>query len=555
MMSSTIQQFIDAINQPENFDSCKYFELELSAEGMPTVIEYEDKLVFRAYNTNRKKHVALTCYLTERWGCDFYRNKISNWHNRKKMWFDSPVFTYLYAELNVKNKSYDVVLSDWDETNSRAIDYTDLESICIVDDVVFSSDKSRLIAYPESTKSRISKYIIPTSVSVIGANAFEACVQLKEIIIPDSVVSIEAEAFSGCFSLKLLNVPLTVANVDSSAFHMVTIDKFHFHASAEFVATDFETSGSLHTITIDEQHPLYVLENGVLFTKDKKQLLRYPPAKVGSHYEIPAGIECIGEMAFSCCTLLSEIIIPDTITTIKRCAFNNTGLVSAHLPESIVQIDEMTFIDCEQLVFVRLPSGISEIPHGMFSNCISLRKFNVPSHILIIGEWAFSGCEFLTEVNMPNSVKEIKNDAFYFCQRLKAIIIPKSVKKIGAEAFQYCRSLEEIEIYGEIKSIGYYTFADCDELKSVKLPDTLKRIGEGAFHLCTSLYSIQLPDSLEIIEAEAFSNCEKLIKIDLPRNVTTIGDNAFEHCGNLNYGFKLGLINRFGERVLSEQED
>jgi hypothetical protein len=85
------------------------------------------------------------------------------------------------------------------------------------DGVLFNKDKTKIIAYPAGKSD--SRYIIPSSVTSIGGNAFYDCKTLTEIVIPNSVTSISGQAFDGCSGLTNISIPISVTYVGSAAFY------------------------------------------------------------------------------------------------------------------------------------------------------------------------------------------------------------------------------------------------------------------------------------------------------------------------------------------------
>jgi hypothetical protein len=572
MPTPAIQQYIKAISNPDNFKTHKSFRVELNDNGTPVMYQNENVLGFRMYCSQLKRSLAVSCFVGQKWLTNYYLEKIAEWHNRNKDKTESPVFLYLYGELSIKDYSnHDIIVSEWNDEIETNFSFNIENSVRIVDEVAFSADMTRLIAFPLPNKL-IRSYAIPEGVTTIGAKAFEACTQVLEVTIPKSVTTIEDEAFYCSFNIKSLNIPDTVTHIGAGAFSMLGIKTFHIPVNVKITGSYFISCSNLMTITLGKNHPLYVIVDNVLFSHDKKILLRYPPACLNTTYTVPDGVEMIGYYAFSGSNNLTAIAIPESVVSICESAFEGVGIKTFSFPKNISFIGENLFENCYKLESFTFPLCITKISKGLFSNCESMTSFTIPNHITVIEDYAFTRCENLEEINIPNSVVSIGESAFFGCSKLTSVIIPSSVKSIGESAFELCAVLEEVAYYGEISVIEASTFAgcsklssiilpkgltrinesafsDCEELKSIEIPEGVTEIGENAFSSCTELYSVQLPHSLISIEEEAFWNCNNLIKIDLSRNITFVGDNAFEHCDSLNYGFKLGLTNRFGERV------
>lgn len=579
MSSPTISLLTKAINKPDNFKTRKSLRIDFGSAGTTVIYQKGKVMCFRMYCNLLNRFVAVKCYTDSGWNKNSYLEKISKWHNRNTVEAESPVFLYLQEEFEMQGYYYDIVISEWND-NKEAIYFYDIEnSVKIIDNVAFSADMTRLIAFPDPTTNiKVESYSIPQGVITIGVKAFEACTQIYEVIIPNTVTTIEDFAFFNSYHIQSLIIPDTVTYIGTSAFSMIRINTFHIPVNVKITGDFFCDCPELMTITLGENHPYYIIVDNVLFSHDKKQLLRYPPAKLDEIYDVPDGVEVIGEYAFSGCCHLSDIKIPDSVVKICDFAFEATAIKTVIFPPFIDFIGSGIFENCNILEAIDLPLKITKINSCMFYKCNGLKSFTIPNHIIAIESNAFSFCENLAEINIPNSVESIGVDAFIGCKKLNSVIIPQSVKSMELSVFAGCDELEEIQFYGDLPVIEESTFencsnlktilfpkgltridknafSECNELKSIVIPEGVTEIDINAFFFCAELHSVVLPKSLLSIGINAFRFCEKLVNIDLPRNVTFIGDAAFNGCENLNYGFKLALTNRFGERVLGEEED
>ena len=84
---------------------------------------------------------------------------------------------------------------------------------------------------------------------------------------------------------------------------------------------------------------------------------------------------------------------------------------------------------------INIPNSVLEIKDSAFLECNQLKKATLPEGIKYIGAWSFSSCHELLEINIPNSVLEIIYEAFYDCRKLKKATLPEGIKYIGARSF------------------------------------------------------------------------------------------------------------------------
>ncbi len=121
---------------------------------------------------------------------------------------------------------------------------------------------------------------------------------------------------------------------------------------------------------------------------------------------------------------LTEIIIPDGVTSIGNYAFADCGnLTSIILPNSITSIGKQSFENCTKLEYVNLPNNTKTILFAAFRYCRSLTSVIIPNSVKSIDTGAFQGCTSLTSVIIPNSVTSIANNVFQGCSSLTSVTI------------------------------------------------------------------------------------------------------------------------------------
>lgn len=104
-------------------------------------------------------------------------------------------------------------------------------------------------------------------------------------------------------------------------------------------------------------------------------------------------LETVGEASFAACPALTDFTFAQHLKTIGAAAFAHCGFVNLTIPDSVTEIGEEAFHDCENLKSVVIGSGLTYLDRGVFANCQSLKTFAIPATLTAIDESAFSVCE------------------------------------------------------------------------------------------------------------------------------------------------------------------
>ncbi len=360
-----------------------------------------------------------------------------------------------------------------------------LTSITIPDSVTSIGDSAL------SNCSSLTSITIPDSVTSIGDYAFYDCSSLTSVTIPDSVTSIGDSAFSGCTGLTSITIPDSVTSIgDSTFFCCRRLTSITIPDNVTSIGDNaFDDCSSLTSITVGKGNSVYHSTDNCLIEASSKTLIAGCKNSI-----IPSdgSVTSIGDSAFSGCTELTSITIPDSVTSIGDSAFSGcTGLTSITIPDSVTSIGRKAFYDCSSLTSVTIPDSVTSI-----------------------GSAAFCGCIRLTSITIPDSVTIIGGDAFCACSALTSVTIPDSVTFIGSHAFDNCSSLASVTIPDSVTSIGDYAFFGCSRLTSITIPASVTRIGDSAFGNCENLMSVTICLKTCKFGSRAFSGCYKLIEIN-----------------------------------------
>jgi len=324
----------------------------------------------------------------------------------------------------------------------NTLEVTDRSYIGYIFGAVNGGDNNKLCV-PSSLKT-----VIITGGSKIIYSAFRGCEGLSSITIPNSVTSIHTEAFTDCTGLTSITIPSSVTLIEGYAFLNTGI--WNNTPNNSIVYADKWVIGYKGTINGD---------------------LTLNLDTVG-----------IGTDAFSSCTGLTSITIPNSVTSIGLRAFRNC----IGLKNITVDSTNTNYTSLNGVLYNKSMAQLIASPTGISGN------FSIPNSVTSIDEYAFYYCTGLTSITIPNSVTSIGSNAFSECRSLTSVTIPDSVTSIGSVAFRFCHGLTSITIGNGVTSIGNSAFYGCTGLTNITIPSSVTSIGGEAFVGCTGLTSITL---------------------------------------------------------------
>lgn len=233
------------------------------------------------------------------------------------------------------------------------------------------------------------------------------------------------------------------------------------------------------------------------------------------------GVEQIGRGAFSGCSKLTQITLPDTLTTIEWKAFEYSGLTSLTIPVNVSFIRDTSFIEnCSSLTTLRVAEGnpYYEMEDGILYQTASKSVFYTMPNIEGV-------------ITVRDGTERIGNDAFSG-RNITGIQLPDTLIEIGEKAFADCKKLTAIELPEELQTIKWYAFGGCTNLEKVTLPEGLTTLGSAAFAHCTSLTEMTIPNGVTELSA-TFVDCVSLSKLTLPDDLKTMKNGVIEGCNSL----------------------
>ncbi len=266
---------------------------------------------------------------------------------------------------------------------------------------------------------------------------------------------------------------------------------------------------------------------------------------------------------------ITELILPDSVTTIEQAAFRNCeDLKDIHFPaglenftgdtsklydndlesgcfgyaswtEGCTKLEKLTisksnpyFKSVGGIIYSKDGSAIGPVPYGISFDSVNL------SGVTKIGDYAFCGHSEITELNLPSHITAVGDHAFQDCKNLQTAYVPEAVRTIGDYAFAGCSldvSDENMPEYYSIsillseglESVGDYAFSRMYGLTYLNLPQSLTTLGKGTFAGDNRLLSMRIPAKVTVIPDRLFESCFELQRVSLPEGLQEIGAYAF----------------------------
>ena len=459
-----------------------------------------------------------------------------------------------------------------------------------VDGVLYSKDKTKLIAFPAG---REGSFEIPAYVESIGFGAFENTSlssvtfakginlltlgwrafynagNITQITLPESLISIDYYAFAGCKNLTTVNFAENnkLKGIYEGAFfgcqrlENITIPD----SIVEISDYAFYGCMSLDRLPVSKTSGIKgIFDYAFAYTGIKDLTIPDGIIDIGNYAFRGALLEnvyipntnsqvlMIGIGAFEDCNNIEEITIPfigasyeDSEITWFGYIFGAGGYEanSTYVPENLktvnihdglMVIPLYAFYELDKIERISVPDSVIYLEYGSFYNTTA--KYELTNKISIDGDTIsnyYIGRGICGKLRLADGIKCIYYSTFYKCHSLTSVILPSGVESIKNQAFYNCKSLESIIIPDSVTEICDYAFSECSSLKSLTLPDSLISVGMAAFSGCSSITSIIIPSNVKNIGDNAFAFCTSLSKATISHGVTAISELFFYGCTSL----------------------
>ena len=295
------------------------------------------------------------------------------------------------------------------------------------------------------------------------------------VIIPDAVskdgnvydvTNISSYAFNRCSKLREIMVGDNVQKISEGAFSLSGLSKIHIGKQVQKIETTwlvpFEGT-KLEDITIDPENRFYTVKDGVLFTADMSELVRYPGQDTRTEYTIPDSVTKISQYAFESVRNVKNMMIPSGVEEIGAAAFEaTTALYPVQDLRNVKRLGAMAFADVKNLRMILLGENLQIYMGKAYQNT---------NQIIIRSS--------IESLYLPDGTKtsyEVLNG----CTGVKSVIFGKGMTLHRGDG-AYCKELENIVLPEDLTEIPENFAKGCTSLKSIYIPETVTKIGENAF--------------------------------------------------------------------------
>ena len=343
----------------------------------------------------------------------------------------------------------------------------------------FEIEENRIMRYLGHSK----KVVVPEGIEELESSSFWDNQFIEEVVLPDSLTNMGGDTFYNCKNLRKINIPKNVSLMGNNPF------------------------AGCPNIVVSNYSPFFVMDNGALYTADKKTMIY--------------------------CSIIGD---EDEFV----------------IPEGVKVICKHTFFLCDRFKKITLPKSLEKMENNPFSGCSKLELINNSNAYFIKDDVIYNGFKTsvvgtLNKIKSDNlvlldGIKTINRNSFWNCKGIKRIVFPKSLEDIGYNPFVGCSNIHfesQSPYYKVVDDVLYnkdqtkiVCYPSWKAVGDVKLPESIITLERGAFSGCSEMTSINL-HNVNIINKSCFTNCSLLKNVYCSDLITYIGEWAFAYCSNL----------------------
>lgn len=379
-------------------------------------------------------------------------------------------------------------------------------------------------------ENRVMKYIgkekrvvIPEGIEELESSSFWDNQSIEEVVLPESLTNLGGDTFYNCKNLKKIIITKNVSLMGNNPF------------------------AGCPRISIENKSPYFALENGALYTADKKTMIYCSIIGKDKEFVVPDSVEIICKHTFYLCDRFEKITLPSSLKKMENNPFSGCSKLELINHSSAYYVKDDVIYNAYRTAVIgslnkikskrlEILEGVKTINRNSFWNCQGIETIVFPSTLIDIGYNPFVSCKNI-KFESKSPYFQVIDGVLYNKDCSKLICcpawrgvgdfnIPDSVITLERGAFSGCDKLEKINLHN-VNIINKSCFTNCSSLKNLYCSDFIGYIGEWAFAYCSSLMEVSVAPKT-IIDNNAFSNCPaKVVERDNRSNILVESDNLF----------------------------
>ena len=379
--------------------------------------------------------------------------------------------------------------------------------------VVSSTDVSGEVNIPSYFVDNGQSY----KVFSIGNSAFQSCSDMTSVVIPDGVTTIEDYGFRWCRALTSINFlgQSSLVKIGQRAFsYCEALAEVALPKNLKSIGNlAFEECRAIKKIYFDSANVSYVLNNKTPFEKS---------------YQV------------------QNIIIGNNVETIPNYFFNALSTVTSLTFEEnskLVEIGEYAFTNCSSILEIILPESVKVLGESCFSNCSKVSTLHIPKALVTLGEKSFYGLKSLETITVADNSVNFATDGYSLISSKGELILYAS----GNAATSYTIPSEATKILS-----GAFVF--CDNLREITIPDNITKMQSGAFDYSSNVEKVyyncnitrDFIDSSKTLFGTNFSSNTANLHFVIGENVNVLPENIIKY-DTIKHLTILGNIKNFDD--------
>ena len=368
----------------------------------------------------------------------------------------------------------------------------------------FEIEENRIMRYLGHSK----KVVVPEGIEELESSSFWDNQFIEEVVLPDSLANMGGDTFYNCKNLRKINIPKNVSLMGNNPF------------------------AGCPNIVVSNYSPFFVMDNGALYTADKKTMIYCSIIGDEDEFVIPEGVKVICKHTFFLCDRFKKITLPKSLEKMENNPFSGCSKLELinnsnayFIQDDVIYngfktsvVGTLNKIKSDNLVLL---DGIKTINRNSFWNCKGIKRIVFPKSLEDIGYNPFVGCSNI-HFESHSPYYKVVDDVLYNKDQTKIVCypswkaigevkLPESVITLERGAFSGCSEMTSINLHN-VNIINKSCFTNCSSLKSVYCSDLITYIGEWAFAYCSSLEKVSVFKGT-IVDNNAFSNCPAKLEV------------------------------------------